>query len=127
MHDQEMSDVSDPLLTCDADVVGSGAALNNHSMHVDMDVDVTGENTHSPRRLSSPQSPTSALSGFFSMIEYATKPVLIDIAKRHTCNFLCESTSRRCALLLYPTRHLANVLNRKLMCARNLFLKARHM
>jgi hypothetical protein len=84
MHDQEMSDVSDPLLKCDADVVGSGAALNNHSMHVDMDVDVTGENTHSPRRLSSPQSPTSALSGFFSMIEYATKPVLIDIAKCHT-------------------------------------------
>jgi hypothetical protein len=65
MHDQEMSDVSDPLLTCDADVVGSGAALNNHSMHIDMDVDVTGENTHSPHRLSSPQSPTSVLSGFF--------------------------------------------------------------
>ena len=53
-------------------------------MHVDMDVDVTGENTHLPRHLSSSQLPTSALSGFFSMIEYATKPVLIDIAKRHT-------------------------------------------
>ena len=31
MHDQEMSDVPDPLLTCDADVVGSDAALNNNS------------------------------------------------------------------------------------------------
>ena len=83
-----MSDVFDPLLTCDADVVGSDAtgsdaALNNDSMHDDMDVDVTGENTHSPRRSSSPQSPASALSSFLSMIEYATKPVLIDIAKRH--------------------------------------------
>jgi hypothetical protein len=76
-----MSDVSDPLLTCDADVVGSDAALNNNNMHVDMDVDVTGENTHSP--CSSSQSPASALSSFLSMIEYATKPVLIDIAKRH--------------------------------------------
>jgi hypothetical protein len=83
MHDQEMSDVSDPLLTCDTDVVGSGAALNNTNIHVDMDVDITGENIRSPRRSSSPQSPASALSGFLSMIEYATKPVLIDIAKRH--------------------------------------------
>ena len=79
-----MSDVPNPLLTCgDADVIGSGAALNNNNMHVDMDVDVTGENTHSPRHSSSPQSPASALSSFLSMIEYATKPVLIDIAKRH--------------------------------------------
>jgi len=29
------------------------------------------------------QSPASALSGFLSMIEYATKPVLVDIAKQH--------------------------------------------
>jgi len=65
---QEMSDVSDPLLTCDADVVGSDATLNNNSMHVDMDVDVTGENTHSPCRSSSPQSPASVLSSFLSMI-----------------------------------------------------------
>ena len=79
MHDQEMSDVSNPLLTCDADVVGSDAILNNNSMHVD----VTGENTHSPHRSSSPQSPASVLSDFLSMIEYATKPALIDIAKRH--------------------------------------------
>jgi len=68
MHDQEMSDISDPLLTCDADVVGSDATLNNNSMHVDMDVDVTGENTHSPCRLSSPQLPASVLSSFLSMI-----------------------------------------------------------
>jgi hypothetical protein len=78
-----MSDVSDPLLTCDADVVGSDAALNNNNMHVDMNVDVTGENTHSP--CSSSQSSASALSSFLSMIEYATKSqaVLIDISKRH--------------------------------------------
>jgi hypothetical protein len=67
-----MSDVSAPLLTCDTDVVGSGAALNNTNIHVDMDVDITGENTHSLRRSSSPQSPASVLSGFLSMIEYAT-------------------------------------------------------
>jgi hypothetical protein len=52
-------------------------------MHDNMDIDVTGENTHSPYRLSSPQSPAFALSGFLSMIEYATKPVLINIAKCH--------------------------------------------
>jgi hypothetical protein len=52
-----MSDVSAPLLTCDADVVGSGAALNNTNIHVDLDVDITGENTHSPRRSSSPRRP----------------------------------------------------------------------
>ena len=79
MHDQEMSDVSDPLLTCDADVIGSDAALNNNSMHVD----VTGENKHSPHHSSSPQLPASVLSDFLSMIEYVTKPVLIDIAKCH--------------------------------------------
>ena len=78
-----MSDVSDPLLICNADVVGSDATLNNNTMHVNMDVDVTGENIHSPRRSSSPQSPTSALSSFLSMIEYASKPVLVDIAKHH--------------------------------------------
>ena len=36
-----MSDVSDPLLTCDADVVGSNAALNNNTMYID-DTDVVG-------------------------------------------------------------------------------------
>ena len=74
-----MSDISDPLLICNADVVGSDATLNNNNM----DVDVTGENTHSPHCSSSPQSPTSVLSSFLSMIEYASKPVLIDIAKHH--------------------------------------------
>ena len=82
-----MSDVSDPLLICNADVIGSDATLNNNNMHVnmhvDMDVDVTGENIHSPCCSSSPLSPTSALSSFLSMIEYASKHVLIDIAKHH--------------------------------------------
>jgi hypothetical protein len=32
MHDQEMSDIPDPLLSCDADVVGSGATSNHNSM-----------------------------------------------------------------------------------------------
>jgi len=40
-----MSDVSGPLFTCDADVVGSDATLNNNSMHVN----VTGENIYSPQ------------------------------------------------------------------------------
>ena len=66
-----MSDVSHPLLTCDADVVGSDATLNNNSMHVD----VTSENIYPPHHSS---SPASLLSSFLSMIEYATKPVCID-------------------------------------------------
>jgi hypothetical protein len=119
-----MSDVSDPLLTCDADVVGSGVALNNRSMHVDMDVDVTGENTHSPRRLSSPVA-TSALSGFFSMIEYVTRSVLIDIAKHHNVQLPLGINLEILCLLLYLTCLLVNVL--KLTRAHNLFLKARHM
>ena len=49
-----MSDVSDPLLICDDDVVGSDATLNNNNMHVDMDVDVTGENIYPLHHLSSP-------------------------------------------------------------------------
>jgi hypothetical protein len=82
VQDQEMSDVPDPLLGCDADVVGPGATLNNNNMDIDMDVDAAGEITHSPRRSVSPQSPASALSGLLSMIEYATMPVLIDIANQ---------------------------------------------
>ena len=49
-----MSHVSDPLLICDSDVIGSDATLNNNNVHVDMDVDVTGENIHSPCCSSSP-------------------------------------------------------------------------
>ena len=126
MHDQEMSDISNPLLTCNTDVIGSDTTLNNSSMHVDMDVNVTGENTHSPCRSLSPQLPASVLSSFLSMMEYATKPVLIDIVKCHNMQlqFLCKSILRCCTLLLYPTCHLVNVLNLKLpvMCACNLFL-----
>ena len=82
VQDQEMSDVPDPLLGCDTDVVGPDATLNNNNMDIDMDVDAAGEITHSPRRSVSPQSPASALSGLLSMIEYATMPVLIDIANQ---------------------------------------------
>jgi len=76
VHGQEMSDVSGPLLTCGADVVGSDATLNNNIMHVD----VTSENIYSFRH---PSSPASLLSSFLSMIEYATGHVLIDIARHH--------------------------------------------
>ena len=125
MHDQEMSDVSDPLLTCDADVVGSDATgsdavLNNDSMHVDMDVDVAGENTHPPRRSSSPQSPASALSGFLSMIEYTTKPVLVDIAKQHNVQLPLRINVETLRTLVVS--HLVNVRNLKLMRACNSFL-----
>ena len=37
-----MSDVSDPLLTCDADVVGSDANLNYNTIYIDHDADVIG-------------------------------------------------------------------------------------
>ena len=32
-----MADVSDPLLSCDADVAGSGATLNDNTMDVDIE------------------------------------------------------------------------------------------
>jgi hypothetical protein len=91
-----MSDVSDPLLTSDADVVGPGATLNNNIVHVDMDVSVAGESTHSPCRSSSPQSPASALSGFLSMIECASRPVLIGIAKHHNVQHPPQTTNLPC-------------------------------
>ena len=118
MHDQAMSDVSDPLLTCDADVVGSDATLINNSMHVD----VTGANTHSPHCSS---SPASALRGFLSMTEYTSKPVLIDIAKpceTLQCATYLEMLRTSCCI---PT--VLNVLNLKLMRACNFFLKACHV
>jgi hypothetical protein len=102
-----MSDVSNPLLSCDADVVGSDAASNNNSMHVDIDNNVTGKSTHShsPRRSLAPQSPASAMSGFLSMIEYATMPVLIDIANRHKVHLPLRI--RTCMLNIYrPTEGL---------------------
>jgi hypothetical protein len=36
-----MSDVSDPLLSCDADVDGSGATLNHNSMHDLIDLEMS--------------------------------------------------------------------------------------
>ena len=106
VQDQEMSDVPDPLLGCDTDVVGPDATLNNNNMDIDMDVDAAGEITHSPRRSVSPQSPASALSGLLSMIEYATMPVLIDIAKRH--NVLLPLRTKRETLRDLVVSHLSS-------------------
>ena len=39
-----MADVCDPLLSCDADVTGSGATLNDNTMDVDIEVLSDGEN-----------------------------------------------------------------------------------
>jgi hypothetical protein len=118
MHDQEMSDVSDPLLTCDADVVGSDAtgsdaALYNDSMHVDMDVDVTRVlvKIHIPLVVHH-QSPASALSGFFSMIEYATKPVLVDVETlptlvvSHLSSGECAESEADACMQLVSTFHI---------------------
>jgi hypothetical protein len=54
------------------------------------------------------QSPVSALSTLLSMIEYATKPVLTDIVKRHKCNYHWKRIGKCCALLLHLTYHWAN-------------------
>ena len=72
-----MSDISDPLLSCDADVTGSGATLNDNTMDVDIKVPPDGENICHVSCSSTMlmQSPALALSSLLSMIEYATKPV----------------------------------------------------
>jgi hypothetical protein len=55
-----MTDVSDPLLSCDADVTGSGTTLNDNTMDVDTDVAFDGENICCVSRSSMPmQSPGS--------------------------------------------------------------------
>ena len=63
-----MADVSDHLLSHDADVTGSGATLYDNTMNVDINVPHVDENVccHS-----SMQSSASSLSSLFSMIEYA--------------------------------------------------------
>jgi len=87
-----MADVSDPLLSHDADVTGSGATLNHNTMDVDMDVPSDGEKICCVSHSSMPmQSPASALSSLLSMIEYATKPVLTDIAKHHNVQLPLET------------------------------------
>ena len=70
-------------------------------------------------------SPASLLSSFLSMIEYVTRPVLIDIAKHHEVQLPLGINLEMLRLLLYPTCLLVNVL--KLTRIYNLFLKARHM
>ena len=39
-----MADVSDPLLSCDADVAGSGATPNDITMDIDIEAPPDGEN-----------------------------------------------------------------------------------
>ena len=73
-----------------------------------MDVDVTGENTHSCRCSLSHQSPACALSCFLSMIEYATKPVLIDmIAKCHNVQLPLQFTNLE-TLRTFVVSHLSS-------------------
>jgi hypothetical protein len=105
LDDREMSDISNPLLSCDADVVGSGATSNHNSMHdqemsdisdplLSCDADVVSSGATSNVLLSKKIIPSSAptldtkaaaiaLSGLFSTIEYANKLVLIRLAINH--------------------------------------------
>jgi len=85
MYDQDMSDISDLLLSCDADVAGSGATLNHNSMHSGSNVLLSEENIPHSSSASTLdiKAAAIALSGLFSMIEYANKPVLIHLAKNH--------------------------------------------
>ena len=102
-----MADVSDPLLSHDADVTGSGATLNDNTMDVDIEVLSDGENIRRVSRSSTlMQSPASALSNLLSMIEYATKPVLTDIAKCHNVQLPLE-TNREVLRTLIAS-HLSN-------------------
>ena len=85
-----MSDISDPLLTSDSDVTGPGATLNNNAMNVDIDVLPTSESIKnvSCSLTQVTKSPAVALSGLFSLIEYASKSVLIDLMKHHNVQLL---------------------------------------
>jgi len=84
-----MSDISDPLLTSDSDVTGPGATLNNNAMNVDIDLPARKSIQNvscSSRQVTEP--PAVALSGLFSLIEYASKSVLIDLMKHHNVQLL---------------------------------------
>lgn len=72
LEDPEMSDITDPLLTCDAD-----ATLNNNTMDVSSDDLSAMEDIQHVPSVSRPETkfPAVALSGLFSMIEYAKKSV----------------------------------------------------
>ena len=92
LQDQEMADISDSLLSCDADVTGSSATLNDNTMDVGIKVLSDGEDIQCVSCSSMVmQSPTSALSSLLSMTEYATKPVLTDIAKHHKVQLPLET------------------------------------
>jgi len=85
LEDLEMSDISDPLLTSDSDVTGPGATLNNNAMNVDIDVLPASKSIKNVSCSSTQvtKSPAVALSGLFSLIEYASKSVLIGLMKHH--------------------------------------------
>jgi hypothetical protein len=78
-EDQEMSDISDPPLMCDSDVVGSPSAGELETIPHVSSLLTQGINSHA-----------TALSRLFSMIEYANKPVLVNLAKCHNVQLLSE-------------------------------------
>ena len=102
-----MADVSNPLLSHDADVIGSNATLNDNTMDVDIEVLSDGGNIQCVSCSSMlTQSPALALSSLLSMIEYATNPVLTDIAKHHNVQLPLETNQEVLHTLI--TFHLSN-------------------
>lgn len=81
----EMSDVSDPVHICDADVAGPGATSNVDLMDVDIDIpsEPAARRVHRISRSSkhASNSPAITLSHLFSNLEYANKRMLSELAK----------------------------------------------
>ena len=69
----------------DVDVADSRTTLNYESVHVDVNVPSANENIRHDSRLSiqAVRSPAIALSRLFSTIEYANKPMLLDLVNLH--------------------------------------------
>ena len=77
-----MSEIFDFPLMCDSDVIGSGATSNNNNNTVDVNVDIpVGEAIPCSSSFTQDiNTPGTALSDLFSMIEYAYKMTQLEYA-----------------------------------------------
>ena len=93
LRDLEVSDISVPL-SSDSGVIGSGATLlNNNDLDIDVEISGSSDRRHvSPSRslTHGMNSPATALNSLLSMIEYANKPVLINLATQHNVQLPSE-------------------------------------
>ena len=81
-----MSDIS-VSVSSDSHVIGSVATiLNNNTLDIDVEISGSSDRRHvSPSRSLTHcmNSPATALNSLLSMIEYANKPVLVNLARQH--------------------------------------------